>query len=67
MPDLHGDVRQGAPQKRSPSMCHAGVRATSLPRWAYQHTTSSLESIVLVVHGAWLASAAKSISVKSEI
>ena len=59
MPDLQGDVRQGAPQKRSSSVCHAVVRITSLLRWTYQHITSSLDSIVLVMHGAWLASAAR--------
>jgi len=63
---LQGDVRQGASQKRSPSMCHAAVRTTSLPKWTYQHIITSLDSIVLVVHGAWLDSAAKSVSVKSE-
>jgi hypothetical protein len=59
MPDLHGDVQEGALQKRSSSKCDAVVWTTSLPQWTYQHSTSSLDSPILVMYGAWLASAAR--------
>lgn len=59
MPDLQGDVREGALQKRSVSTCHDSLWTTSLLQRTYQDSICSFEITILVMRGAWLASAAR--------